>query len=363
MYECPKERAALIGEAMHTFYENLPKRQEQIDKYRQKEGIKVNMQYDPVTTALTYKNVNQYLTIKSLKPAPPVAATATTPAPGAAGIAGCTASPAVPSAADGRTAKSRRGSAANNVPIDEGEHSDGSLSDDEHSAGSRRTFSPPRAKTPKTVSIATPSVRILESWDEVEALGGPSKHLIEGHQSEAHSEATSRPTTTGSTHATTTATDAFASMMEGGIKLDEYMRRYVCVMASSNIQPQAKAARTLELLVNTFEYHFIMARHLELLCEIFDEFGQVSCSEYFGSYRVELVISLYACVVDLHNFEIVMRRLTPFEAGCVICRLGWLHLYNPMKPEGNGHIVLSASILCVVIRIGIGHILISVTTP
>ena len=107
------------------------------------------------------------------------------------------------------------------------------------------------------------------------------------------------------------------------------------MMASSNIQPQAKAQRTVELLVNAFEYHFIYARHLELLCEIFDEYGQVPCSEFFGTYRVELVVSLYACVVDLHNFEIVMRRLTPFEAGCVICRLGWLHLYNPMKPEGK----------------------------
>ena len=123
--------------------------------------------------------------------------------------------------------------------------------------------------------------------------------------------------------------------LRGGIRLDDYMRRYVCVMASGNIQPAAKAARTVELLVNCFEYHFIYARHLELLCMIFDEYGTVPCSEFFGTYRVELVISLFACVVDIHNFEIVMRRLTPFEAGCVICRLGWLHIYNPMKPEGE----------------------------
>ena len=113
------------------------------------------------------------------------------------------------------------------------------------------------------------------------------------------------------------------------------MRRYVCVMASGNIQAAAKAARTVELLVNCFEYHFIYARHLELLCMIFDEYGTVPCSEFFGTYRVELVIALFACVVDIHNFEIVMRRLTPYEAGCVICRLGWLHIYNPMKPEGE----------------------------
>lgn len=134
------------------------------------------------------------------------------------------------------------------------------------------------------------------------------------------------------------------NLLAGGIRLDEYMRRYVCVMASSNIQPQAKAVRTVELLVNAFEYHFIYARHLELLCMIFEEFGTVPCSEFFGTYRVELVISLFPCVVDIYNFEIVMRRLTPLEAACVICRLGWLHIYNPMKPEGMHHMLGASSL-------------------
>lgn len=150
------------------------------------------------------------------------------------------------------------------------------------------------------------------------------------------SAANSRPGTTfnEAVGEVATAMDV-VNTLATGIRLDEYMRRYVCVMASSNIQPQAKAARTVELLVNAFEYHFIYARHLELLCMIFEEYGTLPCSEYFGTYRVELVISLFACVVDIHNFEIVMRRLTPFEAACVICRLGWLHIYNPMKPEGT----------------------------
>jgi hypothetical protein len=149
-------------------------------------------------------------------------------------------------------------------------------------------------------------------------------------------EPNSRPGTTlhDAAHTVNTASDV-VNQLQGGIRLDEYMRRYVCVMASSNIQAAAKAVRTVELLVNAFEYHYIYARHLELLCMIFEEFGTVPCSEYFGSYRVELVISLFACVVDVHNFEIVMRRLTPYEAACVICRLGWLHIYNPMKPEGT----------------------------
>lgn len=321
---------------MLLFYENLHKRQEQIDKFRTKEGIKVNMEFDPLTTLLTYQNVNQFLTIKSLKPPPPPPVVPEVPAV------------VTPSTrADSRP--SRRGSAAVTTPASAAASSavgtaasndsgDDFFRPDDVAALSSRVESA-RAKTPTRAAsrAATPAVRVLDSWDEVEALGGPSQHLIEGFEAEDPADGAegSRPTTQGeNTAAAAHMHDAF-NAAETGIKLDEYMRRYVCVMASSNVQPQAKAARTLELLVNTFEYHFIYARHLELMCEIFEEFGQIPCSEYFGTYRVELVISLFACVVDLHNFEIVMRRLTPFEAGCVTCRLGWLHLYNPMKPEGT----------------------------
>jgi hypothetical protein len=159
-------------------------------------------------------------------------------------------------------------------------------------------------------------------------------------QEKNEKRAVSRPSTQGK-GGSSAWEDAIAGatrlneLQGGGIKLDEYMTRYVCVMASNNVPAVAKAARTLELLVNSFEYYFICARHLEILCIVFDELGQIPCSEHFGTYRVELVISLFACVVDIHNFEIVMRRLTPYEAGCVLCRLGYLHLYNPMKPEGG----------------------------
>ena len=54
----------------------------------------------------------------------------------------------------------------------------------------------------------------------------------------------------------------------------------------------------------------------------------------FGSFRVELVVSLFHRVVDHHNFEVVMQCLSPQEAGCLLARVGWLKIYNPMKPEG-----------------------------
>jgi hypothetical protein len=33
--------------------------------------------------------------------------------------------------------------------------------------------------------------------------------------------------------------------------------------------------------------------------------------------------------------------LSPYEAACVICRIGYLHIFNPCKPEGAWELDLS----------------------
>ena len=123
-------------------------------------------------------------------------------------------------------------------------------------------------------------------------------------------------------------------------KVDEWTLRYIRVAGSRNNSPNAKAAKILEIVLEEFEFSFIMARHLELMLDLFQEFGLTRATD-FGTYRVELVVGLFGCVVDLHNFEIVMRVLTPFEAACVYCRIGWLHIYNPLKPQGAYELDLS----------------------
>lgn len=75
----------------------------------------------------------------------------------------------------------------------------------------------------------------------------------------------------------------------------------------------------------------------------------------FGSYRVELIVQLFNRVLDQHNFEvraffftffsvslhcghifkqIVLATLTPREIACLHCRIGYLKLFNPCKPDG-----------------------------
>lgn len=69
--------------------------------------------------------------------------------------------------------------------------------------------------------------------------------------------------------------------------------------------------------------------------------GYYKQTKYHGTYRVDLVVGLFARIVDLHNFEFVMEVLSPAEVACLYCRLGWLSLYNPCKPEGSWELDMS----------------------
>lgn len=113
---------------------------------------------------------------------------------------------------------------------------------------------------------------------------------------------------------------AIKSMPPEKRPLDETYNRFICLMASRNISSHAKASKMLEILVDLFEYSFLYARHLEMLMVVFEEHGRVKLSDHFGTFRVELFVLLFSNVVDIHNIEIVMRRLTAYEVACVIGR-------------------------------------------
>lgn len=62
--------------------------------------------------------------------------------------------------------------------------------------------------------------------------------------------------------------------------------------------------------------------------------GKSMRTDHFGSYHVDIIVSLFPRLVDLHNFEVVMKQLTAQESGQVYARIGWLNIFNPCKPEG-----------------------------
>jgi hypothetical protein len=64
-------------------------------------------------------------------------------------------------------------------------------------------------------------------------------------------------------------------------------------------------------------------------------------TKIFGSYRVDLLVFIYPRIIDIHNFEIVLKELNGYECGCFMARIGPLNVFNPLKPDGAWELNLS----------------------
>lgn len=104
------------------------------------------------------------------------------------------------------------------------------------------------------------------------------------------------------------------------------------LLDSVDVAPEAKAARLVESVEEMLGAQYIRARHLALIMEKFPSECQVEKVPMFSTYRVEIVVSLFPRVKDVHNFEFVMRVMKPHEQAYLYARLGRLMLFNPMKP-------------------------------
>lgn len=79
------------------------------------------------------------------------------------------------------------------------------------------------------------------------------------------------------------------------------------MLESVHLQDATKAHRLVDLLEDLFCRTWIYSRHLSLMLETFVQFGYYKQTQFFGTYRVELVVSLFPRLVDLHNFDLVVR--------------------------------------------------------
>lgn len=61
--------------------------------------------------------------------------------------------------------------------------------------------------------------------------------------------------------------------------------------------------------------------------------GGIAINDY-STWRVDCIVMFFPLLTDTINFEHVLKVLKPNECAMLIYRLGWLHIWNPMKPEG-----------------------------
>jgi hypothetical protein len=92
-------------------------------------------------------------------------------------------------------------------------------------------------------------------------------------------------------------------------------------------------ANIVQYLEATLASRWVTARQVAQLLELF-RIGKAAKTSY-GTYRVELLVVLFSRILDLHNFEQVMSVLSPSERASVLCRIGCLNIFNPLKIDGS----------------------------
>ena len=115
--------------------------------------------------------------------------------------------------------------------------------------------------------------------------------------------------------------------------ITDYSTKIRKTTVSKVLNANVKASRIVTAIVDVLSRVYIRARHLALIMRWF-KLGKCHKTRHFGTYRVELAVQLFSRVVDNHNIDLVLRELTSFECACLMCRLGVLNLFNPLKPEG-----------------------------
>ena len=106
------------------------------------------------------------------------------------------------------------------------------------------------------------------------------------------------------------------------------------ITCAETVTSEAKASRILEYIIDMFSQVYLRCRHIVLILRCF-QFGSIQRVQGFGTYNVELIVSLYIRILDIHHFEMVLAELSAEECGVLYCRLGWLNLYNPVKADGG----------------------------
>jgi hypothetical protein len=92
------------------------------------------------------------------------------------------------------------------------------------------------------------------------------------------------------------------------------------------------AARVIDAFETILAGRFLTCAQLALLIDRYPG-GNIQINAY-STYRVELIVSLFSYLVDVINFDIVLKELEPKEMAMCYYRLGWLCCWNPVKPEG-----------------------------
>ena len=115
--------------------------------------------------------------------------------------------------------------------------------------------------------------------------------------------------------------------------MNEEMAKYRMLIESPLVAKEGKSAQINDKLEDIFANVWVLCRHVAAII-MATPLATSARTDFFGSYHVDLIVSMFSRIVDIHNFEVIMNLLNAQECAQVYCRIGWLNIFNPTKPEG-----------------------------
>jgi hypothetical protein len=369
IYEIPKEKAIEIGFLMDDFYNHLSERTEQNEKYRQKENIKIAWEFDANKIRLRQGNFHKIYNIpnfptekfdllmknpqhhhnhhnnnkKAMRKSASTLAVAAAPSTDQQAEDDSFEDPDDEEDDDNDDDDSSFGVQSESDDEPELEGSDLEIVDTEEMKDRELEKAFLAGLPAKKASIEEAVLSIVQQQSNTLSPTSAIPTPLEGSMPSSPHRSLGKTIQSSIVHSPTQSAvplkpPSRPRTTKKGSKqsfIPETLNRYLCLMASRNIPQPTKAAKTLELLIDTFETVFMTMRQMEILVILFEPLGTMKTSDHFGTYRVELIIALFGNVVDIWNIEILYRHLSSFEMACLYARLGMLNLFNPMKPEGG----------------------------
>jgi hypothetical protein len=90
----------------------------------------------------------------------------------------------------------------------------------------------------------------------------------------------------------------------------EDFHRYLAIMAAPYVSNEAKCAKFIDQVEDYLGASWLLCVQLVAILECFG-IGTCGRTKVFGSYRVDLVVTFFPKLVDIYNFDIVLKHLQP----------------------------------------------------
>jgi Ran GTPase-activating protein (RanGAP) involved in mRNA processing and transport len=115
--------------------------------------------------------------------------------------------------------------------------------------------------------------------------------------------------------------------------VDIYVNYINKMRSSGMVSVNVISLKICEVYQDVLSGRYISCVQLSYLVRSFP-ICEVPFTHLFTTIRVDFIIRMLTLLVDLINIEIVLAILTPKEVALIIFRVGYLNIWNPMKPEG-----------------------------